>query len=127
MFRIRMLTGLLILVASVAAIWLTNNVGDWWATLIVGGVIGLLWTGAGVKTVIAVLAGGLGWILPLLWQAQSLPMGRASSVLAGMMGFGVGDGWIVWVLTAVFGILLSISATWLGSAIARLVTKPATT
>ncbi|MDQ0189765.1 hypothetical protein [Alicyclobacillus cycloheptanicus] len=109
--------GLAAVVVGVAVMWITNHVGAWWATAVVGGVIGLGWRGAGTKIVLSVLTGGLGWVLPLLWQARTVSVGEASSVLAGMMGFGVTDGWVVWLLTILFGVLLCAAAAWLGSAI----------
>lgn len=117
MARTRLVVDVWVWVLAVAVIWWANHVGWWWFTAIIGLAIGLSVSGGGRKAVLAVLAGGLGWLLPLVWQARTVPIASASSMLAGVMGFGTSNGWIVWVLTGMFGLLLCLAATWLGSAI----------
>lgn len=104
-------------VVGVALIWITNAMGWWWATAVVGLFIGALLAPGARKPLAAWLAGALGWLLPLVWQAHSAPIGRAASTISGMMGFGTSAGWIVWVLTGVFGALLCVCPAWFGSAV----------
>lgn len=104
-------------VVGTALIWITNHVGWWWATALVGLLLGAAFAPDARKPLAALLAGALGWLLPLVWQAQTAPVSQAASTISGMMGFGTRLGFIVWVLTGVFGAALAVCTAWLGSAL----------
>lgn len=125
----------LTLVISVALIWLSNDRGWWWTTAIIGLVMGVVGLGSlprerrhgtsaegyGWVVLCALLAGTGGWILPLVWNWFHEPVGGASSVIAGIMGFPATFGWAIFTLTGLIGLLLSVSACWLGTAIRRVI------
>lgn len=104
------------LIVGIVLIYVTNHVGWWWATAVVGAAIGAVLHSGWRMPVTAVLTGGLGWVLPLVWQSFSTPIGQAASTVSGVMGFGTGGGWIVWTLTGVFGAALCVCPAWFVSA-----------
>ena len=110
----------LVVIVGIAVIWAGNVHGSWWITPLVGFVMGLFLIGAWT-IVAAALAGLLGWGLELAWQAITLPIGRAASVTAGIMGFGTRQGYVVIVVTLLLGLLLCLCGAWLGAALRRLV------
>lgn len=115
---------LLGITCAVAADWLGDRSGLWWVTALAGGLLGWLLQRAGRAALAGGLAGFLGWLLPLAWQAHHLPIGRAAGVIAGVMGFGTASGWLVLVVTGVFGGLLSLAAAWFGAAVQSMVRQP---
>jgi hypothetical protein len=72
---------------------------------------------------VALLCGGLGWALPLLYRyyEMHLAIGKPASMVAGIVGIGTENGKIIIVLTGVVGILLCVSATWVGVALRQVV------
>lgn len=107
------------LVIAIALIWLTNLHGWWFVTPAVGLLVGLFFRGGSVVTVLAGVSGLAGWILPLLLPWHRL-VGATASTVSGIMGFGTENGWIVWVLTGVIGLLLALAGSWLGSSVRRM-------
>jgi hypothetical protein len=107
-------------VIGVALVWLCNTFGLWWATLILGFLVGLLLRGMDVFGA-AVLIGGLGWGLPLLLQALHAPVGQVAATVAILVGLGRSGGPLVILLTILLGVLLCVVGTWLGVALRSLV------
>lgn len=111
--------------AGLVVIWLANLFGLWWVTPLAGLVIGLALRRARAVFLSAVLAGALGWGAPLAWQALSLPIGAASSTVAGIMGFGASNGALIVVATLLLGAIYCAAGAWVGLALRRLVPAPA--
>ncbi len=107
-------------IAGIAVVWAGNLFGLWWLATVLGVVLGLSLLRAGVAIATAAIAGVLGWGLPLLQQSLSLPIGRAASVVAGIMGFGAGNGAIVIAVTLLLALLLAVTGAWVGSTFRRL-------
>ena len=115
------LTVLLASVVGAALVWVGNHAGLWWGAVLVGLVIGLLLRGTGVTLGAATVAGAGGWGLDLFWQSFHTNIGGAASVVAGIVGFGVADGFLVILVTCIFGWLLSLAGAWVGAALRRIV------
>jgi hypothetical protein len=109
------------IVIAMALAWLCNVFGLWWATTILGFLLGLLLRGKGAFGA-AVLVGGLGWGLPLLLQALHAPVGQVAATVSVLVGLGASGGWLIVLLTVLLGVLLSVVGTWLGVALRGLVT-----
>lgn len=122
--RTRLILTLLLVLAGIVATWAGNLQGVWWITPLAGLVIGLALRGAWVIVGAAFLVGLLGWGLELAWLAISLPIGRAASVVAGIMGFGTGQGGVVIAVTLLLGVLLCLGGAWIGAALRRLLLPP---
>ena len=105
------------LAGAVLAVCALTALGLWVAPLIIAflwalGVPGTLRQYAG-----ALLAGVGGYLLPLGLAAPTVPVGRASQVVASIMGFGThGTGLLVWVMTALTAALLAVAGAWVGHA-----------
>src|SRR5450755_408467 len=108
-------------VIGVALVWLCNAFGLWWATLILGCLLGLLLHGKDAFGA-AVLIGGLGWGLPLLLQALHAAVGQVAATVAILVGLGSAGGPLILLLTILLGVLLCVVGTWLGVALRGLVT-----
>lgn len=110
------------LVGAALAVWGLTALGLWVAPLIVA----FLWS-MGVPGTLrqyggALLAGVGGYLLPLALAAPAMPVGRASQVVASIMGFGThGTGLLVWLLTAITAALLAVAGAWVGHATRQLV------
>ena len=110
------------LVGAALAVWGLTALGLWVAPLIVAflwalGVPGTLRQYGG-----ALLLGVGGYLLPLALAAPTVPVGRASQMVASIMGFGThGTGLLVWVLTAITAALLAVAGAWVGHASRQLV------
>jgi hypothetical protein len=107
-------------IAGIAVIWAGNLFGLWWLATALGVALGLSLPRAGAAIAAAAIAGVLGWGLPLLQQSLSVPIGRTASVVAGIMGFGAGNGAIVVAVTLLLAVLLAVTGAWVGSAARRL-------
>lgn len=103
-------------VIGVALVWLCNAFGFWWATLVLGLLVGLLLRGKDAFGA-AALIGGLGWNLPLLLQALHAPVGQVAATVAILIGLGSSGGLLVILLTVLLGVLLCVVGTWLGVAL----------
>ncbi len=107
-------------VIGVALVWLCNAFGLWWATLILGCLLGLLpWRKDAFGA--AALIGGLGWGLPLLLQILHAPVGQVAATVAILVGLGSSGGPLILLLTVLLGVLLCVVGTWLGAALRGLV------
>lgn len=103
--------------AGVIVVVVTEAEGLWWMALVCGLLIGLLvrgWRAA----VGGLLIGGLGWGIPLLWQARTEPVGLVAGVLGGLLGVGPAAALAV---TLLVGVLLALAGAWVGIAARRLV------
>ncbi len=107
-------------VIGIAVVWIGAAFGLWWITVLAGLAIGLIVPRGRGAFGASALAGLLGWALPLAVAAVGLPIGRAASVVAGIMGFGTANGALVIVLTLLLGLLLCLSGAWIGVALRRL-------
>jgi hypothetical protein len=103
-------------VIGIALVWLCNAFGLWWATFILGLLVGLLLRGKNTFEA-AALIGGLGWGLPLLLQALHAPVGQVAATVAILVGLGRSGGPLVILLTVLLGVLLCVVGTWLGVAL----------
>jgi CBS-domain-containing membrane protein len=108
------------IVIAVALAWLCNIFGLWWATTVLGFLLGILLRGKGAFGA-AVLVGGLGWGLPLLLQALHTPVGQVAATVAVLVGLVAAGGWLIVLLTVLLGVLLCVAGTWLGVALRGLV------
>ncbi len=114
------LTGAAVAVAVVLTV-VTLPAGLWWILLVTGFGLGLLlrgrWAWLG-----ALLTGGLGWGIPLFWQARDTPVGSVADVLGGLLGVPAAA---AVVLTLLVAVLLALAGAWVGIAARRLVSpKP---
>jgi hypothetical protein len=107
-------------VIGVALVWLCNAFGLWWATLVLGCLVGLLVRGKDAFGA-AILIGGLGWGLPLLVQALHAAVGQVAATVAILVGLGSSGGPLILLLTILLGVLLCMVGTWLGVALRSLV------
>ncbi len=105
-----------VLIPTLLAVLITVLIGLWWATPLVGLVLGLL-LGGFRSAGIAFLSGLVGWGLGLLWQEIHIPIGGTANVVAGIMGFGASGGVIVIALTLLIAALLATAGAWVGAAI----------
>ncbi len=104
-------------VIGIALVWLCNAFGLWWATFILGLLVGLLLRGMNAFGA-AALIGGLGWGLPLLLQALHAPVGQVAATVAILVGLGSSGGPLVILLTILLGVLLCVVGAWLGIGLA---------
>ncbi len=114
-------------VLGVAVVWIANLAGLWWVTSLAGLAIGLVVQRGRVAFGLAALAGLLGWAAPLAIASVGLPIGQAASVVAGIMGFGTANGYLVVAVTVLLGLLLCLSGAWVGVALRRLLPSPRAT
>lgn len=100
------------LVVATALVWVAVANGWWWATLVVGLVVGLTTRRRLACWTIGVGAGALGWGLPLLWMSFFSPLGAASTDLSSLMGYSFSP--LAVVVTVLVGTVLAVCGTWLG-------------
>jgi hypothetical protein len=108
-----LLSTIAVLIATVL-IWLGQLLGYWWLALIIGLLLGIAVIPARFALLLAALSGGLGWSLPLFYRSTYLPIGNTASMVGSILGLGSTDGWIIILLTVLLGILLCLSAAWVG-------------
>ncbi|MCL6515472.1 hypothetical protein [Alicyclobacillus sp.] len=109
--------------SGVAAVWLADHFGLWYAGVVAGAVLGLGLRGASRVAGAAVLAGFFGWLLPLgLRAVAGQPVGRLAERVAGILGMGGGavSGAATLFFTGILGALLCLCGAWLGAAIRRI-------
>jgi len=107
-------------ITGLALTWLGVQTGWWWLTPIAGLLIGLLLRPARLAILVALLAGGLGWGLPLAILAFSAPVGQVAAAVESVIGLTATGGVFIIVLTVVFGCALSVVGAWVGIAGRRL-------
>jgi hypothetical protein len=112
-----LLLGSVAVLIGTALIWLGQILGLWWLALVIGLLLGLIIMPAKSALVLALLSGGLGWGLPLLYRSTYLAIGNNASVAASIVGIGAANGWIIIVLTILLGMLLCLSSAWTGIAL----------
>jgi hypothetical protein len=111
-----LLSGIAAVLTGTALIWLGQILGLWWLALVVGLLLGIIMS-ARFALVLALLSGGLGWGLPLLYHSTHLAIGKTAAVVASIVGIGSANGWIIIVLTILLGMLLCLSSAWTGIAL----------
>lgn len=104
-------------------IWLSNQFGLWWFTLVVGILLGCLLPIKRIVFVLALIAGLCGWGIPLLLQSLQFPLGKLATIVASLSGIGGSRGWLIFVATILLGVLLCSSGAWVGSALRLIVIK----
>ena len=112
-----LLVSIVTIIIATALIWLGQLFGFWWGTVIVGLVLGFTVKPARLALLLAMLGGGLGWGLPLLYHSFYLAIGRTAAVVASIVGIGSTNGWVVIALTILLDVLLCLSAAWVGIAL----------
>ncbi len=108
-----------LVVSGIALVWLCNAFGLWWATFILGVLVGLHLHGKDAFGA-AALIGGLGWGLPLLLQALHAPVGQVAATVAILVGLGNTGGPLIVLVTILLGVLLCVVGAWLGTGLAFL-------
>jgi len=98
--------------------------GTWWLTFPAGLIIGVAIPRARLAIPAGVLAGLLGWGLPLAIDEVRYGLGPAAGSLAAIMGF-TGQAAVPLILTCLVGLLLGMTGAWLASAV-RSLAVPAT-
>jgi Na+/citrate or Na+/malate symporter len=111
------LLGIAALFIATALIWLGLHLGFWWLALVIGLLLGFTIQPVKFALVLALLSGGLGWGLPLLYRSTYLAIGRTTEVVASIVGLDSTNGWIIIVLTILLGTLLCLSSAWTGTAL----------
>jgi hypothetical protein len=112
-----LLLGIIAVIIATALIWLGLHLGFWWLALAIGLLLGLTIQPAKFALVLALLSGGLGWGLPLLYRSTYLAIGKIAALVASIVGLDSANGWIIIVLTILLGMLLCLSSTWTGIAL----------
>jgi len=107
-------------VVGVGLIWLGGQIGWWWVTSLVGVVIGFALRPAWLGIIVALLAGGLGWGLPLALLALSAPVGAVASAVESVIGLSATGGLAIILATVLLGCVLGIVGAWVGIAGRRL-------
>lgn len=102
-----------------ALVVVTQPWGPWSMPLIIGVGLGVLLRG-GRAWLGALVVGGLGWGIPLLWQARTEPVGAVAGVLGGLLGLPAP---VALALTVLVGVVLALAGVWVGVAARRLVSK----
>lgn len=109
--------------ASLVVTWVATDAHVWYMSLIVGCADSLvlfgIWRGLAAAWISSVGA----WGASLLWQAKSAPIPQASSMIAGMMGFGA-DAFLPVLLTLLVAFLLATAGSLVGLACLRLIRMP---
>jgi hypothetical protein len=115
------------LLIAIALIWLGLHLGFWWLALVIGLLLGFTIQPAKFALVLALLSGGLGWGLPLLYRSTYLAIGKTTEVVASIVGLDSANGRIIVVLTILLGMLLCLSSAWAGTALRQVLgLKPKT-
>jgi hypothetical protein len=112
-----LLSSTIAVLIGTALIWLGQLIGLWWLALVIGLLLGLTVTPAKFALVLALLSGGLGWGLPLLYHSTYLAIGKTASVVASIVGIGSTNGLIIIALTVLLGMLLCLGSAWVGIAL----------
>ena len=108
------LLGIVALLIATALIWLGLHLGFWWLALVMGLLLGFTIQPAKFALVLALLSGGLGWGLPLLYRSSYLAIGKTVEVVASIVGLDSANSWIIIALTILLGMLLCLSSAWTG-------------
>jgi len=99
--------------------------GLWWMVAPVGVLAGLLVVGARNAMAVGGLAAGVGWGLPLAWQA--VVMGQRvsdqASVVGAILGLGANQGVLVILLTLLIAVALGVAGAWVGAALRPFVAR----
>ncbi len=103
-------------ITGLALTWLGVQSGWWWLTPIAGLIIGLLLRPARLAILVALLAGGLGWGLPLAILAFSAPVGPIAAAVESVIGLTATGGVFIIVLTVALGCVLCVVGAWVGIA-----------
>lgn len=108
---------------AVLLVTLSAGAGLWWVALPVGACLGLFLRGA-LSAVAPLLAGLLGWGLPLARQAAAgAPVGRTGEVIGGILGApGPLRALVAVAFTILLGVLLCMSGAWAGASFRRIFT-----
>jgi hypothetical protein len=116
--RITLLGGVIGMIVT----WGGNAFGCWWITVLVGLFTGFFLRKAWLRIVITFTAAVGGWGLDLLWQARSANIAGAASVVAGILGLGAANGYLVVMLTLVFAWILCLVGSWVGVTMRQMIT-----
>jgi len=112
-----LLLSIIIVLLGTMLIWLGQLLDFWWVALIIGLIVGFIIMPARFALGLALLSGGVGWGLPLLYRATYLAIGSDAAVVASIVGVGSGNGWVIVVVTILLGALLCVSSAWVGVAL----------
>ncbi|HEU5231008.1 MAG TPA: hypothetical protein VFU49_24515 [Ktedonobacteraceae bacterium] len=107
---------IVVLIVSSALCWGSNMLGGWWGTVLVGLGLGLF-INSQRGLLLAILAGGCGWAIPLAYRTDLFSLIHIGAVVASMIGIGSGYGWGVIGGTVLLGVLLCGAGYWSGSAL----------
>jgi hypothetical protein len=107
-------------IIGLGLIWLGGQIGWWWITPLVGGVIGIVLRPVWLALVVALAVGGLGWGLPLALLAASAPVGQVASAVESVIGLTATGGLVIMLATVLLGCILSGVGAWVGIAGKRL-------
>lgn len=111
----------LFLIAGLALMWVSNHVGLWWVTAVVGLGIGFSYRPARTALLLSWLVALAAWGLDLLVQSFSSDIGGVAGVVALIAGLPRSSGYVVIVLALVFASLLALAGAWVGVALRRVV------
>jgi hypothetical protein len=111
---------LVFVIPGIVLLWVTNVLGFWWFTLLLGIVCGVFIRRGKIALVLSLLVGGLAWGGGLFYQSFSLPVVHTASLVAELAGFDATDGWVVLSSTVLLGVLLCESGTYLSLALRSL-------
>ena len=115
---------LVTLVLATAVVIAAAAAGWWWLAFPAGCAVALVVRRQRLALPLALLAGALGWGLPLAWYAWSYGLGETAGVLAGILGLGA-VGAIPVALTSLVGALLAGTGAWLTGALLAVVAPAA--
>jgi hypothetical protein len=101
--------------AGVVVIWLGGLLGWWWLTPLVGLALGLALSPTRRALLVALIAGGLGWGLPLALLALSAPVAPLAAAVEGVVGLPAAGGALVVLVTLLVGAGLSVVGAWVGT------------
>lgn len=107
---------LMIGITGLALTWLGVQSGWWWLTPIAGLLIGLLLRPARLALLVALVAGMLGWGLPLAILAFTQPVGPLAAAVESVVGLPSSGGAVIIILTVALGGVLCVVGAWVGIA-----------
>ncbi|HTK06118.1 MAG TPA: hypothetical protein VL485_03035 [Ktedonobacteraceae bacterium] len=108
------------IVVSIPIIWRGNHLGLWWITIIIGFCFGLFVKKSRITFGSAALAALGGWGLDLLWQARTSNIGGAANVMAGIIGIGTANGYLIILFTLFFAMFLCFTGAWFATALVQI-------